>query len=1029
MDISTENNACKNVMVNPLLKNKMEIQLDDRTIELSLVNMSKYFYKLYVLTPFKNEPVDKDIFSKSILKSKWSTYSSKLVLSETSIKVVNNFDHNHNITLVNSGDIQNFNHFGYDLTDKVLILPLFNVSYLNVKNYLKIYEGLYKLDDIYNIVVLNEMFSSNSKISYNSLIYMTDIIRNLEESNYWTRKYNCLLNISKNFLGRTFRLNDTHNIKNTNIEKVMKELCKNTDSIENNYLTMIFSSKNFVDASSAISKNGYKLYKIAKSCDMSNEDMTVLFSKLNEPQKFYMFSSLVISKKYCHLVINNYDVLKEMKNTINYFSDLYRYLFGYAWLRFYMEESIKKTWINKNDEFIFRINTASLLPVFPFTIDDPKSNPYIPLMVHDNIIQGYANFGGFMFFNSVDPDYQNQGITDLDGFKHRMNLFITGNSKHDIFNNLDWNKVGIGISGSIMAACLQKRHPLMNLFKGKNKYDNVSDFDLDYLRYFNEFYPEADVDVMIKSSSPYDFIKKSKSVYNQVVVNICGFNPANAEPRHVKMRTIRTVFLFINEKFVRENIVTDELNYEYIVTNLKEDKIIQQFKPYFDKKIKDFYDNLFEEYSKEEFGKIKLMHPELFEDNNTILQLHMSKYSKHKVEVRPPIELSEEDLDKILDDTIEEFSPEEDKCTQEQIYDELGINISFKVKISSNHIQRELELFSIFGEDFFALVSKFHMPCVRSFYDGEDVYLTPSCISAHMTYMNIDYKYFAGSKDPIEIILKYRMRGFGTFLNRKEIDTVINYIMRVPFWNNLYGINPENKDCIKTTLGWLGYKHKLFHPRLFNMDLFDHNIPYVNINDGYNNVEEIEPLTEKNVRQYMKNNFGVNQKNFNHIYDIKTISSNGDVEPVHKWVIDTIFNLDKNDYYRFLQETSEQTNVPNGIIDSNTNVPSGWSDVSSPSVPLNTNVPSGWSDVSSPSVPLNTNVPSGWSDVISPIAPLNTNVPIGWSDVSSPIAPLNTNVPNDWDTNNYLIGPINTISWDNNSSAIINSNINDEPTP
>ena len=135
MDTSTENSDYKNVMVNPLLKNKMEIQLDDRTIELSLVNMSKYFYKLYVLTPFKNEPVDKDIFSRSILKSKWSTYSSKLVLSETSIKVLNNFDHNHNITLVNSDDIQNFNHFGYDLTDKVLVLPIFNVSYLNVKNY------------------------------------------------------------------------------------------------------------------------------------------------------------------------------------------------------------------------------------------------------------------------------------------------------------------------------------------------------------------------------------------------------------------------------------------------------------------------------------------------------------------------------------------------------------------------------------------------------------------------------------------------------------------------------------------------------------------------------------------------------------------------------------------------------------------------------------------------------------------------------------------------------------------------------
>ena len=130
---------------------------------------------------------------------------------------------------------------------------------------------------------------------------------------------------------------------------------------------------------------------------------------------------------------------------------------------------------------------------------------------------------------------------------------------------------------------------------------------------------------MIKSSSPYDFIKKSKSIYNQVVVNICGFNPANAEPQHVKMKTIRTVFLFINEKFIKENIVTEDLKYEFIVSNLKDDKIIQLFKPYFDKKIKDFYDNLFEEYSEEELEKLKSIHPEMFEDNETIFQLHMSK--------------------------------------------------------------------------------------------------------------------------------------------------------------------------------------------------------------------------------------------------------------------------------------------------------------------------------------------------------------------------------------------------------------------
>ena len=35
-------------------------------------------------------------------------------------------------------------------------------------------------------------------------------------------------------------------------------------------------------------------------------------------------------------------------------------------------------------------------------------------------------------------------------------------------------------------------------------------------------------------------------------------------------------------------------------------------------------------------------------------------------------------------------------------------------------------------------------------------------------FNGIDYKYFAGTYDPIEIILKYRSRGYGTYLNSSE---------------------------------------------------------------------------------------------------------------------------------------------------------------------------------------------------------------------------------------------------------------------
>lgn len=904
MDYNTSNTYVNSkIITNPLLKNKFEIEVDDEIVQINMKNISRFFSKLYILCPLANMEIGKDIYSLKISEDKWNDLGSKLVLSEASIKLVKNFNHGHNAIVVNSADIKKFNHFGYPIEGKIIVLPIFDVSYLNLQNYIKLYQGHYTLEDLYNVIVLNKYFSEKTKVNFNTQIYISEIIKNLDEPNYWYRKYNCLLNISKQFNSRRFRISKVHNIKDTNARNAVKDFEQESDKETGDYLKMIFNNKNFVDASSAIQKNGYKLYKISKKTDMSKDDINSLFSQLNTIQTYHLFSHLMVSKKYSHLVVNNRYLLNKMKEMIKYFPDLFRYLLGYSWLRFYMEESVKKTWIEKEDEFVFDINTASELPVYPFTLDDVKSNPYVPLMVDDNIIPK-QNLGGISFFSSSNSKFNDtvsKGITDLNGFIKRMNLFISGNSSNNIFANLDWNEVGMGISGSIMAACLQERHPLLALFKGKNNYNNSSDFDLDYNRYFNEYYAEADVDVMIKSSHPLDFIRKSKTIFNQVVVNVCGFNPSNAEPSHVKMKTIRTIFLFVSKRFIQDNLVNDSISYEFIISNLKEENIIQLFVKQFDKKIKNFYKEMLQEYSKDEISKIKSQHPELFEDNETVYQIVVSDNNKNIVDVETsPTE--DDNKDELLE-TLDGL--ESNKVLKH--YEDLGVNITYKVKISSIHIQRQLELFSFFGEDFFSLVSKFHMPCVRAYYDGTNTYLTPSCISAHMTYMNLDYKYFAGSKDPIEIILKYRMRGFGTFLNKDEINKVVKYITEIPFWNNLYSINLTKSSTIKDNLGSLNYSHKLFHPRLFNAELFDFNAPYVNINDGYNNIDKLTKLNQDDCVNWMIKQFDSDfiKSEFN-TTKFKTINKDGYIKPFEKWVIDAYLQFNKSIYYSKLSKKSTE---------------------------------------------------------------------------------------------------------------------------
>lgn len=822
-----------NIIQNPLLKNKTEIEVDDTIVSLNLSNISQFFKNVYILTPFKNESYMEQLYTQQINKLEWEQLGYKLVLHETNIKILNNDEHSRNMIIAKSLDFNIFNHFNYEMTENIVLIPILDISYLNITKYLKIFENTNSLVDFYKIMVMNQLF--NNKPTYNNNINIISIINNIDESTYWTKKYNCSFSITTLFKCRKLRFSNFGKI-----ESYIPTVSKNTD-----YLQNIKYYNKYIDISSSITKNGYKLYKINSKSEISKQDIIILFSKLNNAQKYYLFCNLLISKKYCHLVINNYEIMKQMNNTINFLPKLFKYLIGYSWVRFYMEESIKKTWITKDDDFIFDINTASLLPVYPFSLDDPKSNPYMPILVNNKALNSSKNLGGLEFYNTLDKMFINQGIVDLDGFIKRMNLFISGDSLNNIFKDIDWISCEAAICGSIMAACIQKQHVLMSLFL------KINNFDEKYNRYFNEYYAEADVDIMIRSKSNIDFLEKAKYIYNTVSINLCNYDPINVKPEHIHMKVIKCFCVFVNENYIKKNIVTDNLTYETILENINSPTVLEKIMPFI-------------------IQSDKYLSYELYDKYEVTYTIHLSENKKSSLNTN------------IESDHI----------------DDISINTSYKVKISSIHIQRELELFQLIGDDFFTLVSKFHMPCVRAYYDGNNVYMTPSCISAHMTYMNIDYKYFAGSKDPIEIILKYRMRGFGTFLNSNELDRTINYVYNSEFWNNLYNIDFKNKRTINSFFGSLSLKNKVFQSRFYNQSFYKKNIPFVNFNEVYiSNLPTI--LTHKTHNNFMKNMIlNINEDIIKYIKinlkeDIPTvnfINYYGYVVQCKKWFIDFIFN-------------------------------------------------------------------------------------------------------------------------------------------
>ena len=166
-------------------------------------------------------------------------------------------------------------------------------------------------------------------------------------------------------------------------------------------------------------------------------------------------------------------------------------------------------------------------------------------------------------------------------------------------------------------------------------------------------------------------------------------------------------------------------------------------------------------------------------------------------------------------------------------------------------MNHNFEIFNTkYPTSFFSIISKFHLPCVRGYYNGDNVYLLPSCVSAANTLINLDYKYFAGSIDPIDIINKYRIRGYSTILNDSEKIKFIKYVLSLDKTSLMYN-NPSlrKQKEIDGILGYFEINDKFFNPREVLYKYYLNNKP-VELN--YNNVNLNFQWREQN-NQIIKN--------------------------------------------------------------------------------------------------------------------------------------------------------------------------------
>jgi hypothetical protein len=601
------------------------------------------------------------------------------------------------------------------------------------------------------------------------------MIENCDESNYWTHNYNCKLNWSVPFMNRNFNFFDLTNINDKKTMDVINIL-KNMPEDGGNYLCHMFRKQNFVDASSAIKHNGYQIYRMSDKKELSNfnEVIQKLHQEGSYDELIILLVNMLISKEYCHLVLNNKNILEIFnKLSISYFNEnQIRKMLSYGWLALSLEETIKKSFTDIRDRFVFTCNTAAALPTFNFCYTKLKDNPYFPILINDKLLTDTSySVDNYTFSNydttlNIDKELikNKYGVTDLDTFKKRMNVFITGNKNDNIFRFANFKN--IAISGSIIAACLPNYNPLIL---------NVA---CDFEAFVDEYYNNADLDIMCNESDVFNFIDTAYELNEALEKATKEKSPENIS----RIDSVKTSNIFINFNKIQE--VIDELKLTCTKENFTE-KINENkqkiYKLYLDKKDKEFKE-CFEE------------NPERFKD---------TKYNSYFDII--PIE-NVKILVKNFTDLDDNFVPAAYMVTE---------NIKFKYNVTG--LKRSFEIFQIKYPNFFSTVHKFHLPCVRAYYDGSEVYILPSAVSACMTLINIEYKYFAGSKDPIEVLNKYERRGFGTIINDKEKIKKVRYSYDIEKWRDLYELKTLTK----------GNTDKLFKPFSLNNNLFKTSKVYI----------------------------------------------------------------------------------------------------------------------------------------------------------------------------------------------------------
>lgn len=832
------------------------------------------------------------IFLRIEEKEKLKEICDKFVLIRTDSKILRNYMIKKKANIIEREILDvYFPHRTHDKKIGIdeIVVPMIELNESMTKLYLNMHGCDKTFKQMDNMLSLASLY--NKTLTRPIDVSMINTITSMDTMSHWKNPANCNFNMDDIFNARSLSYNGHHlhtiRYATMNGAKTLNELLTQLDdNKKRNTITLVEREDYHYDDQMTTKSEYMNISHVLRNSknrtfyatvdegqyEYTKSQIADVFDKItNDDYRFRLLTELLISKEYCHMVMYNKRVNQRNADLYEKYRPLLAYPFGYGCNTMYLEEAVFSTKSKKTNRFAVEIDDAYELPQWPFSMENIHNNPYVTLLLNRDLIDPKTNC---MSIDSLENYKKHYGVcTKEEAFK-RFNCFTSQKNGINIFKDLD-PKI-FSFSGSIMTACLQRHSALFDMCT-----DESMEYDDKNTTYYSHYYGDSDIDVMCGTKTTADFFLQVTTFLNTLCKNV------NCKRQDIKLIPNKKMAVVVSEHFFK--ICVDDLNNEtgekYTTSSLKiifddclraENENINTLPQHIIKYFhldyvqeKNNRNKKWNQFQKQNEGKI---------DNDLINAFNVTTSESEMSIKMINYDATEDSLQKKDSEIyyfVNDFMDDNHKVPKEKNYLVFKFGESIKFKLETDKIKRSVEIFMTNPIDPFNTVGRFHMPCVRAYYQGDKIYMLPSFITAMMTGINIDYKYFAGSRNPVSIINKYLMRGYSVILNTKEKKSVYLYNKNIDEANGLFKI--EEGD-------------NFFGPKELNNKIFK---PFVSKGlspDIYNKSKHSYIKTVSDLKKHYSKHLKIDMNAGPiDILNYTSISKEGNIAPYQQWVVDAFY--------------------------------------------------------------------------------------------------------------------------------------------